>query len=257
MFRKLRIVILLFILATVAVGAWRSNARATDWKNSIHVTLYPIAADNSPVTRRTVAQIRAEDFAPLGEWMQEQVQHHGHSLLKPLAINLAPPLDALPPPFPTGGSALTIGWWSLQLRWWAWLHDSAPGPKAQIRLFVLYHDPALSPRLDHSLGLRKGMIGVIKVFADRNEHQRNMVIVAHELLHTLGASDKYDLSTNQPLYPDGYAEPGRQPRHPQRFAEIMAGRIPLGEDHAEIPEHLFRAVIGPATATEIGLAPAR
>jgi hypothetical protein len=100
------------------------------------------------------------------------------------------------------------------------------------------------------------MIGVIKVFADRRERQRNLVVIAHELLHTLGASDKYDLRTNQPVYPDGYAEPDRQPRHPQRLAEIMAGRIPLSDDRAEIPDHLDRAVIGPATAAEIGLVPA-
>lgn len=253
MFRKLRIAILLFILATVTIGAWRSNARATDWQNSIHVTLYPIAADSSPLTRQAVAQARPGDFAPLGEWLEEEVQRHGRPLLQPLSINLAPPLDALPPPFPDGGSSLAIGWWSLHLRWWAWRHDAAPGPRPQIRLFVLYHDPALTPHLDHSLGLRKGMIGVIKVFAGHNERQRNLVVIAHELLHTLGASDKYDLRTNQPLYPDGYAEPERQPRHPQRFAEIMAGRIALGTDRAEIPEHLGQAVIGPATAAEIGL----
>jgi hypothetical protein len=100
------------------------------------------------------------------------------------------------------------------------------------------------------------MIGVIKVFADRNEHQRNLVIIAHELLHTLGASDKYDLRSNQPVFPDGYAEPERQPRHPQRLAEIMAGRIPLSEERAEIPGHLGRSMIGPATAAEIGLVPA-
>ncbi len=256
MFRKLRIAILLFILATVAIGAWRSGARATDWKNSIHVTLYPIAADDSPATRQAVAKARPADFAPIGEWLQEEVNRYGRPLLQPLAINLAPPLDALPPAFPAGGSSLEIGWWSLHLRWWAWRHDAAPGPRPQIRLVVLYHDPALTPHLDHSLGLRKGMIGVIKVFADRRERQRNLVDIAHELLHTLGASDKYDLRTNQPVFPDGYAEPERQPRHPQRLAEIMAGRIPLSDDRAEIPEHLDRAVIGPATASEIGLVPA-
>ena len=80
MFRKLRIAILLFILATVAVGAWRSNARATDWKNTLHVTLYPIAADSSPVTRRAVTAARPDDFAPIGEWLEEQVQRHGRAL---------------------------------------------------------------------------------------------------------------------------------------------------------------------------------
>lgn len=257
MFRTLRIAILLFILATVAIGAWRSHAQATDWKDSVHVTIYPIAADTSEASRLAVAQLRPDDFAPLGEWLQEEVQRHGRPVLRPVALNLAQPVDALPPPYPRGGSSLSMVWWSLKLRLWAWRHDSAPGPRPQIRLFVLYHDPALSPVLEHSLGLEKGKIGVIKVFASRSERQRNLVIVAHELLHTLGATDKYDLATNQPQFPDGYAEPDLRPRHPQRLAEIMAGRIPLSDSQAQIPDSLAATLIGPATAREIGLTPPR
>ena len=253
MFRKLRIAILLFILATVAIGAWRSGARATDWKNSIHVTLYPIAADDSPATRQAVAQARPADFAPIGEWLQDEVRRHGRPLLQPLAINLAPPLNALPPAFPAGGSSLEIGWWSLHLRWWAWRHDAAPGPRPDVRLFVLYHDPARTPELDHSLGLEKGLIGVVKVFASRDERQRNAVVIAHELLHTLGASDKYDPQSLAPIFPDGYAEPDRQPSHPQRMAEIMAGRFALADGQLAMPERLGQTLIGPRTAAEIGL----
>ena len=72
------------------------------------------------------------------------------------------------------------------------------------------------------------------------------------LLHTFGASDKYDLSTLQPIYPQGYAEPGRNPRLPQEMAEIMGGRIPLDEQTAEIPISLADTLIGPETAQEIG-----
>ena len=57
MFRKLRIAVLLVILATVALGAWRSGTRATEWKHTLHATVYPIAADDSPVTRTAVARL--------------------------------------------------------------------------------------------------------------------------------------------------------------------------------------------------------
>ena len=53
------------------------------------------------------------------------------------------------------------------------------------------------------------------------------MVIAHELLHTLGATDKYDLRTNQPAHPDGFAEPDREPLYPQSFAELMGGRIPV------------------------------
>jgi hypothetical protein len=79
------------------------------------------------------------------------------------------------------------------------------------------------------------------------------VVIAHELLHTLGASDKYDPQSLAPVFPDGYAEPDRQPRHPQRLAEIMAGRFALADGQLAMPERLGQTLIGPRTAAEIGL----
>jgi hypothetical protein len=79
----------------------------------------------------------------------------------------------------------------------------------------------------------------------------NLVVIAHELLHTLGATDKYDFAANAPVYPDGYAEPDAKPLHPQRKAEIMAGRIPLSETRAEMPRGMHQVVIGARTAREI------
>ena len=253
MFRALRIALLLFILATLAVGAWKSKARANAWQSTLHATIYPIAADDSAVTRRIVASLHADDFAPISEWLQNEVERHGRPLLRPLAINLAAPLESLPPALPANGSGVAVALWSLQLRFWAWRHDAAPGPRPDVRLFVLYHDPARTPELDHSLGLEKGLIGVVKVFASRDERQRNAVVIAHELLHTLGATDKYEARSLLPVFPDGYAEPARVPRHPQALAEIMAGRIPLSDHQATIPDSLRETRIGPQTAAETGL----
>lgn len=253
MFRKLRIAILLFILASVAVGSWKSNARSTAWDSTLHVTVYPIAADPSDTSRRIVADLKPEDFAAIGDWLETELHRLGRPLLRPVAINLAPPLASLPPPFSAGGNALAMMSWSLQLRFWAWRHDAAPGPQPDVRLFLLYHDPALTPSLDHSVGLEKGKLGVVKVFASRRERQRNAVVIAHELLHTLGATDKYDLHSLTPQFPAGYAAPGQQPRYPQTAAEIMAGRIPLSAEEARIPDSLAETLIGPQTAREIGL----
>ena len=253
MFRKLRIAVLLLILATVALGAWRSGTRATEWKHTLHATVYPIAADASPQTRAGVARLSADDFAPIADWLQDEVRRHGREVLRPLAIHVAPPVEALPPPFPAGGGPVAVGLWSLQLRFWAWRHDATPGPRPDVRLFVLYHDPARTPRLDHSVGLRKGQIGIVKAFASRDEGPRNAVVIAHELLHTLGASDKYDPQSLAPVFPEGYAEPDRQPLHPQRQAEIMAGRFALSEELLAMPDRLGQALIGPQTAAEIGL----
>ena len=90
------------------------------------------------------------------------------------------------------------------------------------------------------------------MFGDSAYSKQNLVILAHELLHTLNATDKYDFATNMPSYPDGFAEPDKTPRYPQDFAELMGGRTPISEQQAEIPKSLKQTLIGAKTAREIG-----
>jgi hypothetical protein len=79
----------------------------------------------------------------------------------------------------------------------------------------------------------------------------NNVVIAHELLHTLGASDKYDYASLAPLFPIGYAEPEREPLHPQPLTEIMAGRRALDPQTFEMPDSLTEVRVGAATALEL------
>lgn len=253
MLRKIRIFVLLMILATVGLGGWRSAVRLASWEQTVHVAIYPIAADASPRTARFLAELDREQFAEIGEWLQEQSREYGRTVLQPVYLNLAPVVKDSPPLPPTQGGVAEAIVWSLQLRWWAAQHDAIGGPKPDVRLFVLFHDVGDGSALPHSTGLEKGQIGVIHLFADRSQRQQNAVVIAHELLHTFGAKDKYDLTTLQPIFPHGYAEPALSPRLPQRLAEIMAGRIPTGEGRAEIPASLAETVIGAQTAKEIGL----
>ena len=127
--------------------------------------------------------------------------------------------------------------------------ESAP----DVRVFVRYFDPSLRTHLDESLGLRKGLIGVANVYARVDQRGANQVIILHEIMHTLGATDKYVPGSGQPMYPEGFAEPDRQPLYPQRYAEIMAGRIAVTENAANIPRSLKLVRFGSKTIAEIGL----
>ncbi len=91
----------------------------------------------------------------------------------------------------------------------------------------------------------------MNAFARSDMDGSNNVVIAHELLHTLGATDKYDFANNRPLFPDGYADPRAEPLHPQTRAEIMAGRIPISETRAEVPAGMDEVAIGLKTAREI------
>jgi len=136
------------------------------------------------------------------------------------------------------------------MRYWSWSMDNYDLPK-DIQVFVIYFDPEESQRLAHSLGLQKGLIGVVNAFADNEMSKENNIVIAHELLHTVGASDKYDPRTNQPLFPIGFAEPDREPSLPQKKAEIMAGRIPVDVNKTKSPKSLKKVLLGETTATEI------
>jgi hypothetical protein len=251
--RGVRIAVLLLVLGFVALDAWTTRMRTTSWDKPLRATVYPIVADGRDATRAYVAALTRDDFTDLEVFLQNEAPRYGVNVAKPLSVRLGPALTELPPLPPAERSVLGTVGWSLKLRWWAHRRENGqPRPHSQIRLFVLYYDPAQSPVLAHSLGLEKGLIGVVHAFASRDMTPTNNVVIAHELLHTLGATDKYDPATTLPVFPDGYAEPQRQPRFPQRRAELMGGRIPLAPDRAEIPEGLGRVVIGPQTAREIG-----
>jgi hypothetical protein len=142
-------------------------------------------------------------------------------------------------------------WWSLKFRAWAayraWNSDQDEG---DVELFVTYYDIETTQSLGHSVGLEGGLIGIINAFAEKSYRGSNQVVITHELLHTLGASDKYAMNSI-PLYPQGYAEPYLKPLYPQRRAEIMGGRIPLSAQQARMPESLAEVVVGIHTAAEI------
>jgi len=252
LFRQLRILALLFILLVVAGDAWLSTSRSTDWNDSLWVVLYPINASDDIAVAEYLAQLQAASFAPIEDFITGQAGAYGLGNNKLVSVRLGPEVRSLPPDPPQNRNIPGVMWWSLKLRLWAlragWGQD---GPPADVRIYVIYYNDRYLPRLDHSLGLQKGLLGIVHAYAGRSHAAGNNFIIAHELLHTLGASDKYDMADNQPVYPAGYAEPDKLPLYPQEKAEIMGGRIPLGADRSDIPASLQRAMIGRETAREI------
>ena len=250
-FRTLRILTLLIILFLVAAGTYLTQLRSTDWDRPLAVAIYPINGDGSAVSSEYINELTLENFKNIETFFVDEAAQYGLPLKHPVELVMGSVLSELPPEPPMDRNILEVMWWSLKIRFWARGIAKEYGPPADIQVFVLFHDPEISPRLAHSLGLQKGLLGVVHAFANRRQDGGNNMVIAHELLHTLGATDKYDLQTNQPIFPIGFAEPEKNPVLPQEYAEIMAGRIPISEDQAEQPASLAQVVVGEYTALEI------
>ncbi len=250
-FKRLRVTFLLIVLFVVASSTWLDHYRATRWHDPLYVAIYPIAADSSPVTREYVAGLDAGRFQAIDAFFAREGARHRLGEAEPVRTRLRPVLEEPPPQRAADAGILGTVWWSLRLRYWTMRTSGRTRDPEDIRMFVLYHDPALTPTVPHSLGLTKGLIGIVYAFATPRMDGANDIVIAHELLHTLGATDKYDFGTDAPRFPDGYGDPRQLPLYPQRKLELMAGRRMLAADRWEQGESLDEVVIGNASAREI------
>jgi hypothetical protein len=251
--RNLRIAILLVILGMVAWSSWYDRLSTTDWDETLYVGVFPIDAAGNEVAREYIHALSDNRIAEIEQFLNGEAQRFGILTERPVRVQLYPVVQEAPPMRQPEGNLLHDMWWSLKLRMYARRASRASGrPPPQIRIFVIYHDPAFNRSVPHSVGMQKGLVGVVHAYADREMSRANNVVIAHEILHTLGASDKYNPATLAPLFPIGFAEPDLDPLYPQTLAEIMAGRYAIDSRTFTMPDSLDEVVVGSATALEIG-----
>lgn len=221
-----------------------------NWDLPLQIVIYPINADGQDSTQRYIDGLREADFLPIDGWMKAQAARYQLPNPTPTQTRLGPTIQAVPPPFNSYNSAFKTLVWGLKMRWWA--YQNTPSDSFDwrtVKIYMVYRAPS-NARLPHSLGLQKGLIGLVHVHALKEKTAQNTIIATHEMLHTVGATDKYD-SYGIPMFPIGYANPNRQPLYPQRAAEIMAGRIPTARYRAYMALSLKSVVMGMTTAEEI------
>jgi hypothetical protein len=166
------------------------------------------------------------------------------------------PVDAREGPPTTEGD----GWfaaaeetWALW-RWTSRLDTSAHLDSASFdsRIYVAAKAPVSEERaMVEGESEEGGRIGAVEVELDASMVDLALFVAAHELFHTLGASDQYD-ATGHTLIPGGLADPTRVPPLPQAFAEVMARNRPVGPGVEVPPETLDELAVGLETANAIG-----
>ncbi|MBX3472201.1 MAG: hypothetical protein KF878_35565 [Planctomycetes bacterium] len=269
--RKVRLALLLAVLAGVGIKyllVRRAERWVPDWRATQQVTLVLLAPASTTAEERDQLE-RLTRFARLGDdkatlsalehWFEVEL---GRYVARPgfrpvqLRVSGAHPYTGAPPPPPRAGEALAfkdryrrtrdfLGWYEERLK-------DVPGRFPSI-VFVTFYGVEAAHVFQgvHSVADRRSRRGF--VFAPLTDQGRDaaLINVAHELLHLFGATDKYD--GDQCVYPEGWVEPFREPRLPQRFAEVMAQGIPVAAGRSEASLDLFEAMrVGVETAREIG-----
>lgn len=249
-FRAMRITVLLLVMFGLGLNVWLAKWRVAAWERPLWVVIHPICGDANPETRAYIDSLSPETFKPVADFFSAEAERYDLKIETPFSLVLAPRLDSMPPQIPDQPTPLSMIVWSLKLRFWAGRIDKAQAPVQDIQLFVIYFDKGRSV-VEHSYVMQKGYIGVVNAYAAPKMEDKNNIVIAHELLHLTGATDKYHPGNELPVYPEGYAASEADPLYPQTQAEIMAGSIPMSATESEMPDSLDETVIGPATAREI------
>ncbi len=255
-FFRARVGFLLVVLTGVALWAWRdvrSRRGRNAWDRPLSVAL--VLVRHGPIGSDAAAAFEAR-IPELDARMADEHARYARGHMHPFAFTFVGPVDiAESPPSASGESWLDAAKQTWALWRWTSSVDGAAHLDASSydsRIYVVARPPASAQReLIEGESEEGGRLGTVEVELDASMADFALFVAAHELFHTLGATDKYDAS-GVALNPSGLAEPDLNPTFPQRFAEIMARNRPVAPGVEEPPVSLDQLAVGPATALEIG-----
>jgi hypothetical protein len=251
LFKNLRILILLLALLAVLIYGWIPSSPQPDWNESLRVAVFPINGDGSDEAAAFINSFSPSDLADLEGYFSSHANRYGLPLDTPFLFEIGPEIQQAPDVPASDLSDWERLKWAIKLRWAHWnLRRKLPG--TDIVLVARFQRAAEGPIDLHSIGMPAPRLALVSLIASASAKGLNDVKIAHELLHTVGASDVYDPITQEPLWPSGYADPERQPLFPQPAAELMAGRVPLSALRSRQAGAIEATTVGSATAREIG-----
>ena len=245
--------VLLLALAVTAAWAYarlKARAERTRWERTLGVIVY-VLGDAGP---GAVEELRG-DLDRLGARLAEDKAALGQGP-EPFRFEVVGPLvpERLPPADPPAGASWVerAGYAAALWRVERAVRAVAPAPDPRaydIRVYLV-----LAPETDRSLaeGVAEagGEVAVVHAALGQGALLA-ATAVAHEALHAVGATDKYD-PAGHAVAPAGLYQPDRTPTYPQGRAELMVGEVPLAPGRGRLPERAEELGVGPETAREIG-----
>lgn len=123
------------------------------------------------------------------------------------------------------------------------------GPR-DLTIYVLLRPRAEGGGQVEGVAEAGGRRGLVEGALDDADVSLELTAVAHEALHCLGATDKYD-AQGHAVEPGGLVAPEQAPRYPQALAEVMVGERAVGPGQGAPVQSLREVAVGPLTAHEV------
>ncbi len=248
-----RVALLLAVLVVVLVYAAHdvySRRARNAWRRTLDVAFVLVVEPG--VDARAVDDLRRR-VPDLAERLAVELARYRPDAPRPFAFTTYGPTPlAVPLPVPGDDLAGTLRYaWDLH-RFTSDMDGRAgiPARGFDARLYLVL-DPPSERAVVEGMSEEGGRVGIARAELDSGSVDLALFVAAHELCHTLGASDHYG-PDGRALVPSGLAEPDRVPLYPQAFAEIMARNRPLSATNEARPESLAELAVGPSTARELG-----
>lgn len=250
MWKRIRVTVLLLLLAYVSFTSYFDLH--PNWDNETTIVLHPINVQNDKVVDEYIKNLKPSDFDNISEFLTENATHYRNKDTS-IRVVLGSVLKT-PPPIvdeKVASNMFHTALWSLKFKFYALVNKKAEDFGADSIMYLTYYYSKNVNQLERSTALQRGRIGLVNLYGEKVMSSTNNVIIAHEALHTFGATDFYDLNTGIPIFPIGYADPDQKPLYPQKRAEIMGGYILLNEQDFTIPDDFDEVVLSKDTAKDL------
>lgn len=243
--------VLVVVIAYAANDVMSRRARKA-WDHTLSIAI--IVIRDGAVEDAAVDALR-ERAPALAARMTSELHRYSPAAPAPFTFTVFGPVDHAPAAPVAGEGVINLASHAWDLHRWTTDIDARAKVTAgafDSRVYVMARPPTSKKHMIEGSSEQGGRVGVVTVDLDLATIDFALSVIAHELLHTLDATDKYTSSGIE--IPAGLAEPDRVPRFPQRFVEIMTRGRPISPAEEEVLDTLDDLAVGPATAREIGWA---
>jgi hypothetical protein len=251
-FFRARVIFLMTVLACVCLYGMNLQLRLRErnqWTRTLHVAL--VVVSQEPIDPTIMDDLRGRARVLEGQLAGEMARHRP-APFQPFEFAIAQlSRPAMDPPKLEGDGALDLLSYTYARWQWTRAVDRAAEIDTDVYdacVYLVVHPAKIGQQhFGEGASEQGGRVGIVEIDLDRSTIDWALIVSAHEALHTVGATDKYD-AHGRPL-PQGLPDPGSANGN---AAEIMAPHRMVGAGAYEPIDSIKGLRVNRLTAAEIG-----